>query len=328
MRSRGSQGAVVVLYLLGSLLVLGVLAVTLPTLATGADAPAPLGRPPMPTATPEVVPTPTPLPTIVAYVPATAAPAGAAPVLLPVGQTGPWHLVFQDEFDGSTLDSGAWIPCYPWYNPATGCTSEGNDELQWYLPKRVKVQDGALTLSVQPERYRGTDGILYAYTSGLVSSAAYPATGPGFAFQYGYAEARLKIPTGRGLSPAFWLSPADGSWPPEIDIAERVGGTSPNKIEMVLHYPLPQGGHDFDTTHFAGPDFSAEWHDFGVEWTPTSVTWYIDGVARKTYTKLENIPRKAMHLIFSLAVRGDQSPDENVKFPAIFSVDYVRVWQR
>ena len=97
---------------------------------------------------------------------------------------------------------------------------------------------------------------------------------------------------------------------------------------MIVHYILPQGGHDFDSTHFTGPDFGSDWHVFGVEWTSSSVTWYIDGTPQKTFTKQDYIPRKAMYLIFSLAIRPDPAPDATVKFPATLSADYVRVWQR
>ena len=192
---RGPQGSLIVLYLFAALLLLGVLAVTLPRLTGGADVPTPLGRPPVPTATQEALPSPTPLPTVLAYVPATASPAANAtaspgtaqpplgspnPLLLPVGQSGPWHLVFQDEFDGGALNHEKWTPCYPWFDPATGCTSEGNQELQWYLPTGVTVQNGVLTLSANPDRYKAPDGHTYQYTSGLVASGSSKFTGPGF----------------------------------------------------------------------------------------------------------------------------------------------------
>jgi beta-glucanase (GH16 family) len=248
--------------------------------------------------------------------------------LLPVGQAGPWKLVFQDEFEGHALDGSKWTTCYPWFDPAGGCTNEGNHELEWYLPQAVTVAGGTVTLRADQGPYTGTNGTVYPYTSGMIASGATPSTDPRFVYQYGYAEARLKLPAGRGLWPAFWLAPADGTWPPEVDIAERVGGTSPDKVEMVLHFALPQGGHDSSITEFEGPDFQAEWHVFGLEWTPDELTWYIDGVMRKHYTKVKNIPQKPMYPIVSLAVLGRRPPDASVQFPATMSVDYVRVWQR
>ncbi len=332
---KASFGISVAVYALLTILVIAVLALTLPPLVHVTAPPPPLAKVPTPTAT-AIPPTPTPLPTIAAFVPGSGAPAAAAPAeatarppaaLLPVGRTTGWNLVFQDEFAGAALDRGKWTTCYPWFEPAKGCTSVGNDELQWYLPQQVQVANGQLDLSVQPQRYKGTDGQTYDYVSGMVASGAGPATGPGFAFQYGYAEARLKIPAGSGVCPAFWLNPANGSWPPEVDIAERVGNPDSNKIEMIVHYLLPQGGHDFNSTHFTGPDFSADWHVFGIEWTPNSLVWYIDGVERKRFTPVDRIPHTPMVILFTLAIRGDPGPDETVTFPATLAVDYVRVWQ-
>lgn len=316
-------------YWIISLLALIVFAATLPSLAgnlrpQALPGVAPTAVPALEAAAATTPPTATPTP------PAAPLPTnmpGIASPLLPVGQNGPWTLVFQDEFEGDTLDTGKWTTCYPWFDPAGGCTNEGNSELEWYLPQAVTVAGGALTLHADYGSYTGTNGKVYSYTSGMIASGATPSTGPRFVYQYGYAEARLKLPAGRGLWPAFWLAPADGTWPPEVDIAERVGGTSPNKVEMVLHFALPQGGHDSSITEFVGPDFQAEWHVFGLEWTPDDLTWYVDGVERKHYTKIKNIPQKPMYPIVSLAVLGRRPPDATVQFPATFSVDYVRVWQ-
>ena len=84
-----------------------------------------------------------------------------------------------------------------------------------------------LTLRARPERAIGWNGQTYGYTSGLVSTGGSdysdPAREPGFVFTYGYAEARIQVPAGHGLVPAFWLAPTDHSWPPEA-LAWRVLG--------------------------------------------------------------------------------------------------------
>jgi beta-glucanase (GH16 family) len=306
-------------YWIVSVLALVACVATLPSLAEQAGTQTAPGREPTAAPAPEAT---------VALEPPTEVPIpGAESPLLPAGQAGLWELVFQDEFEGDVLDGSKWTTCYQWFDPAGGCTNEGNHELEWYLPQAVTVAGGSVTLRADQGVYTGTNGTAYPYTSGMIASGADPSTAPRFVYQYGFAEARLKLPAGKGLWPAFWLAPADGSWPPEVDIAERVGGTSPDKVEMVLHFALPQGGHDSSITEFVGPDFQAGWHIFGLQWTPDDLTWYIDGVARKHYTKVQNIPHTPMYLIVSLAILGQRPPDASVQFPAVLSVDYVRVWQ-
>jgi len=158
----------------------------------------------------------------------------------------------------------------------------------------------------------------YNYTSGMVAGKA-PS-----AFQYGYAEARVRVPIGQGLGPAFWLLPQDGSWPPEIDILEILGHI-PRTV--YLSYRTVDSNSQ---TIYMGPDFSADWHVFAVNWEPTAMVWYIDGVERKRYTSVPEITDKALNLYLTLAVGGNfpGPPNSSTHFPADLLVDYVRVWQR
>ena len=81
---------------------------------------------------------------------------------------------------------------------------------------------------------------------------------------------------------------------------------------------------------WTGPDFSAGWHTFGVEWEPGAIVWYVDGIERWRFTVTSRIPNEPMHVLLNLAVGGEWpgSPDTSTAFPSYYDVDYVRVWQR
>ncbi|MBI1279889.1 MAG: family 16 glycosylhydrolase [Anaerolineaceae bacterium] len=243
--------------------------------------------------------TPTPVPTNM-------------PVLGPPG-TG-WTMVFNDEFDGGALDASKWNTCYQWaLDYGFNYCRAGNDELQWYQPDDVSVQNGQLHLKAEKRSFQNAN-----YTSGMVDSHGK------FNFLYGYAEARFRVPKGKGLWPAFWMLPQDKSWPPEIDIMEILGD-KPNLAYTTLHW-----GQENNSTGkvFNGPDFSADFHTFAVNWQKGLIVWYIDGV--EVFRTTSNTPDKAMYVILNLAVGGSWpgSPDGNTVFPANFDVDYVRVWQQ
>ncbi|HEX9016730.1 MAG TPA: discoidin domain-containing protein, partial [Chloroflexota bacterium] len=172
-------------------------------------------------------PTPAPAPTLTSTSPS------------PSGASGSWNLVFDDEFSGSTLDSTKWTTCYPWANPSTGCTNTGNNELEWYMPSGVSVSNGVLNLTATNQPSGGKP-----YTSGMVSSAPNR-----FSYQYGFIEARVKLPAGKGMWPAFWTLPSDQSWPPEVDVMEM--WSDPTAIYMNDHWS--SGGANYqDMTSFPG----------------------------------------------------------------------------
>lgn len=251
---------------------------------------------------------------------------GSTPPSAPVGPSAPPVLVFGEEFDGASLDPGRWHTC-SWYSTTT-CSIETNNELELYTPDNVAVADGVLTLQARQESAVGWNGKTYRYTSGMISSGGRQGEIPaGFTFTYGYMEARVRIPAGRGLWPAFWTLPADYSWPPEIDVMEILGHR-PKVQEMHYHYldgrgRLRQPGHAWK-----GPDFSAGWHTFGVDWQPTALVWYVDGVERWRFTDDSAIIATAQYLVLNLAVGGDWPgpPDASTPFPSTLLVDYVRVW--
>ena len=235
-------------------------------------------------------------------------------------------LLFGDEFDGTSLNASKWSSCYFWDN--RGCTNPGNGELQWYVPEQVSVSNGLLQLQARRQTVLASDGRTYNYTSGMVSTGGndWYGTPPQFTFRYGYAEIRAKVPAGKALWPAFWMLPADRSWPPEIDVME-FWGENPTRTSMALAWMNPDGTHAQSWSDFIGPDFSAGWHTFGVDWQPGAITWYVDGQVRKVFTDATKIPSKPMYLLANLAVDGKSGgPDATTPFPSSYEIDYIRVW--
>jgi len=239
-------------------------------------------------------------------------------------------LLFSDDFDATALDESKWNPHYWWRDDEDGCTIAPNNELEWYQPDDVIVADGILKLRAQQRTVTTCDGAVYHFTSGVVTTGKEAWDHPDadkFAFQYGYAEARLKMPLGQGLWPAFWLLSSDQEWPPEIDVMEFLGH-KPNITHMTYHYLDDEGTHRGKGDWWTGPDFSSDWHTFAIDWRPDAIVWYVDGVERYRYTDATRIPHEPMYLVLNLAIGGDWPgpPDDTTPFPSYFDVDYVRVW--
>ncbi|MDB5319997.1 MAG: glycoside hydrolase family 16 protein [Phycisphaerales bacterium] len=220
-----------------------------------------------------------------------------------------WALVWNDEFEGRRLDSQKWT---------VGNNSEPNYDggINIYAPQDVGVANGDLVI----RSHRLATAGKAAYSSGRVS------TRNSFSFLYGRVEIRARLPGTKGVWPAMWMLRRDGVWPPEIDIMEMLGD-NPHKIYMTNHWRTHHGLRQ-DQDSFSGPDFSAGFHVFALEWEPGSIRWLIDGVERKVMT--EHVSDRAMYLIINTSVGGDWpgAPDKRTVFPQQFYVDYVRVYQR
>src|SRR5206468_3266630 len=115
---------------------------------------------------------------------------------------------------------------------------------------------------------------------------------------------------------------------PEIDAMEMLGDST-NVQHMNFHYVRPDGRRGDAGLTWTGPDFSAGWHTFGVDWEPSAIVWYVDGVERWRFTDASVIPHESMYLLANLAVGGSWpgAPDGSTPFPSSFDVDYIRVWQ-
>jgi beta-glucanase (GH16 family) len=233
----------------------------------------------------------------------------AAQVPPPIGPAGSWTFVWGDEFSGTELDTTLWTTNYP-YN-----RSPQHGELEAYSPTAVTVANGFLRLTATRQPLNGQP-----YTSGIVTSAGH------FSWQYGVAEIRLQTPAGVGYWPAFWtMNIPFGSFPPEIDMLELKGG-QPSTLWMGHYWGTWPTVFGFQKT-WTGANFTTGFHTVTVEWQPTHLIWYVDGVRRAATRK--NVPQTAMYLIANLAVGGTfaGNPTPATVFPGVMQVDYIRVWQ-
>jgi beta-glucanase (GH16 family) len=245
----------------------------------------------------------------------------------PVGPAGSWSLVFADEFDGASLDGARWHTCFWW--ATTTCSIESNGELEVYTADEVSLAGGAAHLRAERRDRVAWNGTTYHYTSGMVMTGGRKGVKPpGFTFTYGYAEARVRVPRGKGLWPAFWLLPASYTSRPEIDVMEILGDST-DVQHMNFHYVRRDGTRGDAGLAWRGPDFSTGWHTFGVDWRPDALVWYVDGVERWRFSDTSVIPSQPMYLLANLAVGGTWpgSPDASTVFPSTYDVDYVRVWK-
>ena len=180
-------------------------------------------------------------------------------------------LSFSDNFNTLDLrhgDSGTWDTNF-WWGAANGSTLTQNGERQWYIDADYgptssvhpfSIDDGVLTITAAraPAAVRPYINN-YEYTSGLLT------TFESFSQTYGYFEIRADMPEKQGVWPAFWLLPADGSWPPELDVIEMVG-QDPSKLILTAH-SNQTGSHTVVSSN-AFASNTAGFHTYGVLWTP------------------------------------------------------------
>jgi beta-glucanase (GH16 family) len=219
-------------------------------------------------------------------------PAGTASAPSPTAAPANWKLAFSTDFPGNTLDTSTWAKCYPWSPMPPGCTNFGNaDEAEWYLPSQVHVENGKLALVAQRTPTPGSDekGNPKTYTcrSGMVT------TYPSVHFKYGYVQVVARLPFGKGLWPAIWLIPQDGSWPPEIDMVEHWDTELESK--STLH--MSGGGQQRGTLNF--PQGDQGWHTYTLYWTQSRISIYYDN--QLAFSTTSGIPEKAMYLLLDLA---------------------------
>lgn len=251
------------------------------------------------------------------------------------GQSENWPIVFHDDFESLDLRSGSqglWEPHYPW----GGRTNSGNEEQQYYVDPRpgmdvaevqalapFEISEGHLTITaskVPPQMREATDGQPYA--SGLLTTI------DRFSFTYGLVEIRARIPSGRGLWPAFWLLPADRTWPPELDVFEVLGHDT-RTLYVTVHSGIDapaDGGSAQAGRHMRTADLSRDLHVYGAAWTPERIVWFLDGKAVHEVQTPADM-HKPMFLVVNLAVGGlwPGSPDHETTFPNSLVVDWIRV---
>ncbi|MFD6415926.1 discoidin domain-containing protein [Streptomyces sp. NPDC060194] len=267
--------------------------------------------------------------------------APTTPPPLPADPAKPGRIVWQDEFNtpaGTKPDPAKWSA-----DPGTG----PNNELEYYTDNDNVATDGQGNLVLEA-RKQVTPGSscprdplsgsgTCQYTSARIN------TGNKFEFTYGKVEARVKVPKGNGLWPAFWMMGADfldgRPWPynGEIDILEVLGKDVKTGYSTV-HAPAYNGAGGIGGSYTlpGGADLSADFHVWAAEWDSKGITYTLDGRTVVTLDKAEIERTRGpwvfdhpFYLILNLAVGGDWpgAPDASTPFPAKMLVDYVRVWQ-
>jgi beta-glucanase (GH16 family) len=243
------------------------------------------------------------------------ASAASSAVLPPPGDS---NLIFSSDFSGSTLNTSTWATCYPWASSGNGCTNFGNnDEYEWYEASQDTVNDGVLAITAAKEATEGTDKDgnpkTYDCRSGMVTSL------PRLNFEYGYIQVVAQIPYGTGLWPAIWLAASNGQWPPEMDMLEHWGTTS---LYKMYWHPYPEGSA-VGEAQSSTPNLADGWHTFGLNWTPTSITWYLDG--QKMLTETSNIPHQDMYFVADLA--DYRNPETVGGCSGSLLIKSIKVWQ-
>ncbi|MEW6998686.1 family 16 glycosylhydrolase [Colwelliaceae bacterium BS250] len=268
-----------------------------------------------------------------------------------------WQLIWQDEFDTSTIDRSKW-------NAEIDCWGGGNDELQCYTDRADNgfTQDGMLHMVAKEEDYSGPkfSDIHPEYNSNDKSKTS-PFTSVRLqtknklSIRYGRVDIRAKVAPGQGMWSAFWMLPSDnvyGKWPAsgEIDIMESLNpGIAANEVHGTLHYglPWPQWENKVEAFHMdASP--SDNFHVYSIEWQADEIRWYVDSKHYQTQSatgwynyiwqgqeqgfQVANPAApfdQEFYLIMNIAVGGNWpgEPDRNWPEDRKMLVDYVRVYQ-
>ncbi|NRB63285.1 MAG: glycoside hydrolase family 16 protein [Saprospiraceae bacterium] len=236
-----------------------------------------------------------------------------------------WTLVWEDDFDGA---AGALPDASKWnFDIGTGW---GNNQLEYDTdrPENASTDgNGFLNITALRENFAGS-----AYTSARITTKGK------FDQTYGRYEARIKMPTGPGLWPAFWLLGSnidDVSWPQcgEIDVMEY-RGQEPNIIHGSVHGPGYSGGAAITKAFgFTNDRFDTDFHIYAIEWGPDFIHFLVDDVLyqviRPEDVTGEWVFDHDFHIILNLAVGGDYVgfPTAQTVFPQVLQVDWVRVYQ-
>jgi beta-glucanase (GH16 family) len=224
-------------------------------------------------------------------------------------------LVWSDEFNGTSVNTSNWVF-------ETGGGGWGNNEKQYYQSANATVSNGNLVITAKKQTVGSN-----SYTSARMKTQGKHQ------FTYGRIEARIKLPLGQGLWPAFWMLGANigtVGWPScgETDIMEHIN--TENKVYGTIHW-YNNGNASYGGNTTTTP---ASYHVYSVEWDASAIRWYVDGVKYHEANILNNINgtdefHKPFFILLNMAVGGDW-PGQTIdatKLPASMYVDYVRVYQ-
>ena len=249
---------------------------------------------------------------------------------MPIEPPDGYELVWNDEFDGDTINLDNWT-----YD--LGGWGWGNGEAQNYTdrPENARIQNGLLVIEARQERYEDS-----YYTSARLKTQGLHA------FQYGRIEARIKVPHGVGTWPAFWMlgdafgrdedEPTKSNWPDvgEIDIMEYVG-REPDLVVGTVHGPGYAGAGGLTRWNRQEFDIADDFHIFAIEWDETGIRWFFDD---QMYYELgpEGVGNREwvfdapFFIIVNLAIGGTLGGTIalDLEFPIQLYVDHVRVYQK
>lgn len=254
-----------------------------------------------------------------------------------------YHLVWSDEFSSNKIDTTKWD-----FQTGTGSqyglTDWGNNELEYYTPDNAFIEKGNLVIEARKEDKNGK-----SYTSARLRTMKEDGTAL-FSKTYGRIEARIKMPKGNGIWPAFWMLPATsdyGVWASsgEIDILEAKGRLA-NRMYGTVHYGQAWPGNKYSGGMYKFPDDTdiSTYHTYTLDWEPGKLTWLVDGNTfyetqqwwsmGKDATEPYAYPApydKPFYILLNLALGGNfdggVAPDDT-EFPARMYVDYVRVYDK
>lgn len=242
-----------------------------------------------------------------------------------------WTLVWSDEFDGESIDSNTW-------NYQIEEAGRFNEEWQRYTNsiENAYVENSCLVIKAIHESEK--HGI-NQYTSARMNTANK------YAFKYGKIAARIKLPEGQGIWPAFWMLGAnidenggDTPWPQtgEIDIFELYGSKNDSIVEANAHYADSSESHAMMgaiSYQLKEGKFSDDFHVFELEWNEEKMTWLVDGEAYGSMEITEAIFsefQKEFFILLNIAVGGTHAgyPDETTIFPQYMYTDWIRVYEK
>lgn len=238
-------------------------------------------------------------------------------------------LSFADEFDNRTTLNGAgspgWLTTYYW----------GDRTLTAFNQQQIFVDSGYgagidpfvfangsvnITADRTPDQYLSTYGN-YPYTSGHMNS--YDT----FNFRYGYIEMRAKMAAGQGFLETMYAARTDGAAMGEIDLVEFIGN-QPKTLYGTVHYDDDGTAAKSKVVRAAVADLSADYHTYGVDWTPTTIRFYLDGQLMGEMATPGSL-NASLYLMMDFSVGSNWVgyPDGTTPFPSAYSIDYIRVWQ-
>lgn len=235
-------------------------------------------------------------------------------------------LTFADEFDSLSLGEGGTWDSNFWWGAENGSTLES--QASWYIdtpyaPTRgldpFSVSNGLLSITAQsvPAKLQPfVNG--YDYASGMLTSFN------SFSQTYGYFEMRADMPEGSGIWPAFWLLPADGDWPPELDVIE-LSGAEPQRLIMTAH-SQESGSHTIDRHHAEVAETDG-FHKYGVLWDPERIAWTYDGVV-VAEAETPSDMHEPMYMLVNLGLGGFTGTPQQSAIDAglAMKVDYIRAY--